>query len=67
MKGNNASNRIVVQYHILFIIENIDNSISYHASQVLSFCWVYLSALQPFCHLGTPDILMHLSWNSIKN
>jgi len=28
---------------------------------VVSF--TYISALQPFWHHGTPDILSHLSWN----
>ena len=28
---------------------------------VVSF--TYISALHPFCHYGTPDILSRLSWN----
>ena len=27
---------------------------------------LYASALQPFCHRGTPDILSRLSWNPIN-
>ena len=27
---------------------------------------LYISALQPFSHCGTPDILSHLSWNPIN-
>ena len=37
MTNSNASNYLVVYVQVLFVIEKIDNSISYHASQVLSF------------------------------
>jgi len=37
IKGSNAANRMVVEFQIRFIIEKIDNSIFYHASQKLSF------------------------------
>jgi len=31
---------------------------------VVSFFYIsYISALQPFCYHGTPDILSRLSWN----
>ena len=35
IKVSSASNVLVVQYQILFILENIDNTISYQASQVV--------------------------------
>jgi len=36
-KSSNASNCMVLQFYMLFVIEKTDNSISYHASQLLLF------------------------------
>jgi len=33
---------MAAQLRTLFIIEKIDNSISYHTSQVLTLGWIYL-------------------------
>jgi len=61
IKGSNASNYMFVQFHILFVIEKIYNSISYHASQVLflvGLCGAYLHAeMQYFLCIAYPEML----------